>query len=68
MFEYANKALSNYICTHLHSFPKQESGHWIKADSKYHFTQEISDIYFYHFIKIENTVNSQKEKNGINVI
>lgn len=40
MFEYANESLSNYICTNLHSFPEQKSGHWIKAGSKLWFYTE----------------------------
>lgn len=53
MFEYANDALSNYICTN------QKSVHWIQND---YFTQESLDTYLYHSIN-QKILSSQKKNN-----
>ncbi len=69
MFEYANEALANEICTHLHTFPEQKSEYWIKPGSCFilltfpkGFTEGIFDYQkSLSLHKSENTINSQKK-------
>ncbi len=56
MFKYANDALSNYICTNLHTFWEQKCEHWIKPGSK--FLVHIDDL-FLSLHKSEIDINSE---------